>query len=143
MAGVVWIVVSPFVMRYRNGRAGSGGIDCGSGINWSGIVFGVAVGLSGLLKRTDSLPEVEDLPKRNPEVQQAETGDGAAHPARRNHGLQRRHPGLARRIKKKVVVSPVAEAERTLRNPRQKGQEDANFQTEEDIENDTELCGHG
>lgn len=85
---------------------------------------------------------MEDLPKRNPEIQQAEAGDGPAHPAGRHHDLQRRHPGFARRIKKKIVVAPVAEAERALRNPRQEGQEDANFQAEKDIKNDAELCGH-
>ena len=84
----------------------------------------------------DSLLEVENFPKRDPDIQQTEAGDCAAHPSRRNHGLQQR-AGLARRVQQKIIVAPVAETQRALRRPGQQRQHDANFKAKDNIKDDT------
>lgn len=46
------------------------------------------------------------------------------------------HAGFARGVKEKIVVAPVAQPKRALRNPRQERKHNADFQAEDNIEND-------
>ena len=82
------------------------------------MIFSAAEWLTRLLERANSLPEMKDFPKGNPDVQQTDAGDRAAHPAGSNHGLYYLHAGFSRRIQQKIIVAPVAQAERALGNPR-------------------------
>lgn len=86
----------------------------------------------------NALFEMEHLPERNAKIQDTETSHGTANPSRSNDCLQAlsRFP---RCIKQKVVVSPVAQSERALRNPGEQGQHYANFKTEDYVENYAEL----
>ena len=86
---------------------------------------------------------MEYLPKGDPDVQKADAGNCPTYPSRSNYDLQRVHARLARGVQKKIVVAPVAQAERALRDPRQEGKDKANLQAEDDIKNDTQLCRHG
>ena len=47
------------------------------------------------------------------------------------------HAGLARGVQEKIVVAPVAQSERALRNPGQEREHNADFQAENNIENYT------
>ena len=85
----------------------------------------------------DSLLEMEYFPKGDPDIQEPDAGNRSAHPARGNYGLQCMHAGFARGVQEKVVVAPVAQSKRALRNPRQERQHNANLQAEDNIENDT------
>ncbi len=78
---------------------------------------------------------MENLPEGNSEVQQTNARDGPAHPAGSDNGLQRIGARLPRCVQKKIVVAPVAEAERALWNPRQERKHNANLETENDIKN--------
>ena len=78
------------------------------------MVFSAAEWFTRLLERANSLPEMEDFPKGNPDVQQADAGDRAAHPTGSNHGLYDLDAGFPRRIQQKIIITPVAEAQRAL-----------------------------
>lgn len=80
--------------------------------------------------------EVEDFPKGHAEIEQAETGHGAAYPARGHHALQSIKSRLARRVEQKIIIAPVAQTEKTLRNPGQQREHNANFQAKNDVKND-------
>ena len=67
----------------------------------------------------------------------AGSGHGTANPARGHHGLQSLHTCFARRVKQEVIIAPIAQTERTLRNPGQQCQHYANFQAENYIKDDT------
>jgi len=82
------------------------------------MIFSAAEWFTRLLERANSLPEMEDFPKGNPDVQQADAGDGAAHPTRSDHGLYYLQAGFSRRIHQKIIITPVAQTQRALRNPR-------------------------
>src|ERR1044072_920169 len=142
-AGVVWLVVSPLVMRYRSGRCNFGGSrDIGGIGRGGGILFGAGGKLGVLLKGLHSLLEMKDLPKGDPDVQQTDAGNSATHPAGSNYSLQRLHAGYPDGVQEKIILAPIAHAERALRNPRQERQKDADLQAENDIENDAELRRH-
>ena len=79
---------------------------------------------------------MEDFPKGNPDVQQTDAGDRAAHPTRSNHGLNDLHAGFSRRVEQKIIVAPVAQAQRSLRNPRQQRKHNANFEAKDDVKDD-------
>ena len=53
------------------------------------------------------------------------------------------HTGFARGVQKKIVIAPVAQPQRALRNPGQERKHNADFQAENDIEDDAQLCRHG
>ena len=78
---------------------------------------------------------MENLPEGNSQIQQTNSRYGAAHPSGRDDGLQRIGARLPRRIQKKIIVTPVAEAERALRNPRQERKHNADLEAENDIKN--------
>jgi len=80
---------------------------------------------------------MEYLPKGDPDIQQSDARYGSADPSRRDHSLQRMYPGFAGGVEQEIVVSPVAQAESALRNPRQQRKHQTNFQAENDIEDDT------
>jgi len=82
------------------------------------MIFSAAEGFTRFLERVNSLPEMEDFPKGNPDVQQPDAGDRAAHPTGSNHCLYDLHAGFSRRIKQKIIITPVAQAQRALGNPR-------------------------
>ena len=138
VSGVVRAVVSPFVIRYRSGRCS----PCGNP-GFEGIFFGAALELRTLLQRTHSLLEMEYFPKGDPDVQKSDAGNRSPDPSRSNDRLQRVHAGLARSVQEKIVVAPVAQAKRALRDPRQEGEHQANLQAEDNIKNDAQLCRHG
>jgi hypothetical protein len=78
---------------------------------------------------------MENFPKGDSEIQQSDTGDSAAHPARSDYSLERIRARLSGGVQKKIVVTPVAQTQRALRNPRQECKHDADFEAENDIEN--------
>lgn len=80
---------------------------------------------------------MEYLPESDPNIQETHTSHCPTHPPRSNYSLQSMHAGLPRRVQEKIVVAPVAQAERALRNPRQEREHNADFQAENDIEDDT------
>jgi hypothetical protein len=89
------------------------------------------------LQRGDALFEMKDFPKSHSQIQHAQAGDRAAHPARSYHGLQPVHSALACRIQQKIIIAPVAEAQRALRNPWQQREHYANFKAQDDVEDNT------
>ena len=85
----------------------------------------------------DSLLEMKYFPEGDPDVQETNAGHSATHPSGSNYSLQRIPFGFARGVHQKIVVAPVAQPESALRNPRQEGEHNADFQAEDDIEDDT------
>ena len=77
------------------------------------------------------------FPEGDPYVQQTNASHCATHPAGGNDTLQSVNAGFARCIEQKIIVAPIAQPERTLRNPRQECEHNADFQAENDIEDDT------
>lgn len=67
----------------------------------------------------ERLPEVEDFPKRHSQIHDTQPSDCTADPAGSNHTLQTIETGLTRRVQKEVVVSPITQAQESLRDPRQ------------------------
>lgn len=82
---------------------------------------------------------MEYFPKSNSDIQQSHTGHSASYPTGRDHGLQPVPPGFARRVKQKVIVTPITQPEHALRNPRQQREEYAYFQAKNDVENDAKF----
>ena len=80
---------------------------------------------------------MEYLPEGDPDIQEADASDRATYPSGSNDSLQRMHACFARRVQEKIVVAPVTQTKRTLRNPRQQHEHDADFQAENNIEDDT------
>lgn len=76
---------------------------------------------------------MENLPEGDSQVQQPNARDRAAHPSGSDDGLQCVGARLPRCVQKKIIVAPVAEAERALRNPRQERKHNANLEAENDI----------
>jgi hypothetical protein len=72
------------------------------------------------------------LPESYPEVEQADPRHCAAHPARRDSMLQALQTRLLCRVKKEVVVAPIAQSERV--NPRQQCEHNADFEAQDDVE---------
>ena len=89
-----------------------------------------------MLKCLYRLPEMKYFPKSYANIQQTKSGDRTAHPARGDHCLQTLDAGYAGGVKEEIVVSPIAQAECALRNPREQRQHNANFKAENNIEND-------
>ena len=75
------------------------------------------------------------FPEGNSDIQQADSGNCSAHPPRSDYRLNRVHAGLARGVQKKIIVAPIAQPQRALRNPRQQRKHNANFKAEDDIKN--------
>ena len=84
----------------------------------------------------NGLLEMKYFPEGDPDVQKTNPSHGATHPAGGNDSLQRMNAGFARGVQQKIVIAPVAQSERTLRNPRQECEHNADFQAEDNIEND-------
>lgn len=61
--------------------------------------------------------EIKYFPEGHAEIQQAQTGHGTANPAGCNHALQSIKTSLTGSIKEKVIISPIAQTEKPLRNP--------------------------
>lgn len=87
----------------------------------------------------ERLLEVEDFPKRHSQIQDAQTADCAPNPTRSNHTLQSVEPGLSRGVQKEIVVSPITQTEKSLRNPGQQREYNANLQAKDNVEDDAEL----
>ena len=87
----------------------------------------------------ERLPEVEDFPKRHSQIQDAQTGNCSTDPTRSNHALQTVETGLTRGVQKEIVISPITQAEKSLRNPRQQCEYDADLEAQDNVENNTEL----
>jgi len=75
------------------------------------------------------------FPNGHPDIKESDTGNGAAHPARRNETLQPVEVGFSCGKNQEVVVAPVAQAEHALGNPRQKSQHDPYLQAEDNVKN--------
>lgn len=73
------------------------------------------------------------LPKGDKEIEHAKSGNGTTHPSRRDGLLKALHSRLVCGVNQEVVISPVTQAKRALRNPRQESEHDAHFQTQKDI----------
>jgi len=85
----------------------------------------------------NGLLEMKYFPEGYPDVQKTNPSHCATHPAGGNHSLQRINARFARGVQQKIVVAPVAQPERTLRNPRQESEHNADFQAKDNIKNDT------
>ena len=91
------------------------------------------------LQGTDGLFEMEHLPESNSQVQYTHTGDRATHPTGGDDRLQTVDAGLARGVKQKVVIAPIAQAKKPLWNPGQEHQNQPDLQAKDDVKNDAEL----
>lgn len=87
--------------------------------------------------------EVEYLPKRHAEIQQSQTSYCPAHPAGSNEALQAVESGFPGGVEQEVVVAPIAQPQKALRNPWQERENYANFQAKDDVENNAEFGRHG
>lgn len=94
------------------------------------------------MQSAQGLLEIKDLPECHPQVQQAQTSYRTSNPSGSHHALQTIESGFTSRVQQKVVVAPVTQAEKPLRNPRQQGEHYANFQAQNDVENDAEFGRH-
>src|SRR6266511_5889753 len=107
-------------MRYRSGRCSVCGSSSLAGVcNWGDIFLSAVLDVGTLFERSHSLSKVEYFPEGNSNIQDADAGNCSTHPSRSDHRLQRMQAGLTRGIQQEIIVAPVAEAERALRNPRQ------------------------
>ena len=82
---------------------------------------------------------MEDFPKGDGNIQQADSRYCSANPSGSNHCLETIETGFARGVQKKIIAAPFAKTERALGNPWQQRKHDANLKAKHDIENDTEL----
>lgn len=82
---------------------------------------------------------MEDFPKRHSQIQDAQTGNCATDPTRSDHTLQTIETGLTRGVQKEIVVSPITQAEKSLRNPGQQREHNANLQAQDNVEDNAEL----
>src|SRR3982751_2424525 len=86
-SGDVSEVAAPLVIRYRIGRG------------WFRLMLpGWRLSLGLLLKRPYCLLEIEDLPERDPKIQQSYARNSTSDPAGSNYSLQTVHSRLARRV---------------------------------------------
>src|ERR1043165_3147350 len=99
--------------------------------NLSGIILPRRARL--VLQSHHSAFEVEDLPERNSEIQKPDTTHRAAHPTGSNHRLQPLNARLARRIKKKIIVAPVADSPHAVRPPWRHREKDPNLEAQDDV----------
>lgn len=86
--------------------------------------------------------EIEDFPKCHAEIQQAQTGDCSAHPARSHEALQTVESRFTSGVEEKVVVAPIAQPQKALRNPWQERENYANFQAKNDVEDNAKFGRH-
>jgi len=82
---------------------------------------------------------MEYFPEGHAQVQYTKTCDCPPDPARGHHILQTIKPGLTCGIQQKIVVSPIAKAEKSLRNPGQQSEHEANLQAKDNVEDNAEL----
>ncbi len=83
--------------------------------------------------------EIKKFPECDSDIQQADATHRAAHPSRRNNGLQPVNTRCARSIYQEEVVAPIVETPHALRPPWQHGENETDLQTQDNVENDTEL----
>src|SRR5215470_2194395 len=88
-----------------------------------------------VLQGSDGAFEVENLPKRDAEIQQSNTTHRAAHPTGSDHCLQTLNARRARSIQQKVVVAPIADAPHSVRPPRRYREKNANLEAQDDVKN--------
>src|ERR1044071_4286922 len=86
-----------------------------------------------VLQSDDGAFEVEDLPERNSEIQKPHTTHRAANPTGSNHCLQSVTARLARRIKQKIVVAPIADAPHSVRPPWRHREKDTNLEAQNNV----------
>ena len=90
------------------------------------------------LERADGLTKMRDLPEGDPQIKQPQPRHRAAHPAGCDRLLQALQSGLLRRVEQKIVVAPIAQPEGM--QPRQQREHNANFEAQDNVEDDCELC---
>src|SRR6476660_2268151 len=88
-----------------------------------------------VLQGSDGAFEVEDLPKRNAEIQQSDAAHSAAHPTGSDHCLQTLNACRAGRIQQKVIIAPIADSPHSMRPPRRHGEKNANLEAQDDVKN--------
>lgn len=74
-------------------------------------------GLGTFLERMDSLLEMKDFPKRDRQIQESDARYCSPNPSRSDHCLELIKTGFARRIQKKIIIAPFAQAKGPLGNP--------------------------
>lgn len=79
---------------------------------------------------------MEDFPKGDAHIQQADTRDGAPNPSRGHNRLQSIETSLTRSVQQEIVVSPLAQSESALRNPGKQCEHNPDLKAEDDVEND-------
>jgi len=126
--GVVCGVASPLVIRYVIGFCW-----------WSGIFLRNDRRRCGSSQGVERLLKVEDFPKRHSQIQDAQARNCTTNPARCNHTLQTVETGLTSSVQKEIVVSPIAQAEESLRNPGQQREYNANFHAQDNVKDNAEL----
>ena len=91
------------------------------------------------LQSAHGLFEIEYFPKCDSQVQDSDSGYGAAHPARGNNGLQTIEAGLVRRVKQKIIIAPITQAKKTLRDPGHEREHQADLEAKNDVEDNAKL----
>jgi hypothetical protein len=86
---------------------------------------------------------MKDFPEGNPEIQDTNSGYCAANPTGGNNRLQTVITRFPTGVEQKVIVSPIAKAERTLRYPRQECQDNADLEAQDDVEDNAQFRRHG
>src|SRR6266568_1968785 len=91
-------------------------------------IFLSSAGFSASLKRAHRLLKVKNLPECNAEVQNPNPCHGATDPSRGHQRLQCVHAGFARCVQKEIVVAPIAQPKKSLWDPRQEREHNANLE---------------
>lgn len=79
------------------------------------------------------------FPESDSQVQHSDARYGAAHPPGCDDSRQTIEAGFVRGVKQKVVVAPIAQAKKALRDPWHERQHQANLEAKNDIEDNAKL----
>jgi hypothetical protein len=100
-------------------------------VTFSGIILLLRARL--VLQSDDGAFEIKNLPERNSEIQKPDSTHGAANPTGSNHCLQSVTTRLARGIKQKLIITPLADAPHSVRPPRLHREKDTNLEAQNNV----------
>src|ERR1044072_3528246 len=101
--------------------------------NFSAIILRLRRRTRLVLQRNDGAFEIKNLPERNSEIQKPDPAHRAANPTGSNHCLQSLNPRLARSVKQKIIVAPVADSPHSVRPPRRHREKDTNLEAKDNV----------
>src|SRR6185369_6353299 len=100
-------------------------------VTFSGIIL---PGRARLVLQSDNGAfEIENLPERNSEIQKPDTTYRATNPTGSNHSLQSLDARLARGVKQKIIVAPIADAPHSVRPPWRHCEKDTNLEAQNNV----------